>query len=83
MQPFSFGDFAVFATLADAAAASLNIGSSVRAVRCETAGTLRVRSPAGGALVDLPFKAGETQHVQIAGIIEDGSTGCVPITVYR
>ncbi len=83
MAPFTSGDYAVYASLATAEAATLNTGNSVRAVRCETAGTLVVKNPAGGANVALPFKAGETQYVQVAGIVAAGSSGCVPITVYR
>lgn len=82
-QPLSSGDFDVYASLAAAEAGVLATGSTVRAVRCQTDGTLRVKKATGGGLVDLPFKAGETQCVQITAIVAASSTGCVPITIYR
>ncbi len=82
MQQLS-GDFDVYASLAAAESAITGSGRAITAVRCETAGTLVVKKGAGGASVALPFKAGETQYVSIAGITASGSTGCVPITVYR
>ncbi len=79
----SSGDFAVYASLAAAETGVVATGRLPFAVRCETAGTLVVKASAGGASVALAFKAGETQYVQIAGITAAGSSGCVPITVYR
>lgn len=77
-----FNDFEVYATLAAAEAGVSATGQDIRAVRCNTAGTLVV-SKSGGATAALPFLAGETQHVNIRGIVAAGSSGCVPITVYR
>ncbi len=83
MRPESSGDFAVYATLADAAAGGTAQGRATIAVRCEAAGTLVVKRSAGGDSIALPFKAGETQWIQIAGVVVSGSSGCVPIPVYR
>jgi hypothetical protein len=85
MLPEPFNDFEVYATLAAAEAGVTAMGASsqdVRAVRCNTAGTLVV-SKSGGATAALPFLAGETQHINIRGIVQAGSSGCVPITVFR
>ncbi len=82
MHEKSFGDFEVYTTLAAAEAGVLATGDSVKAVRCGAVGTLRV-AKSGGATVDLPFAEGETQYVHIRGVSAAGSTGCVPITVYR
>lgn len=78
----SSGYFEVFASLADAEA-GVDAAGIVRRVRCETDGTLVVKRACDGTEVALPFKAGETQDVLIVGIVETGSSGCVPITVHR
>lgn len=82
MLPEPFNDFEVYATLAAAESGIVATGKPVRAVRCNTAGTLAVLE-SGGQTVALPYLAGETQHVNIRGIVAASSTGCVPITVYR
>lgn len=79
-EPFS--DYDVYATLAAAEAGAVATGVPIKAIRCNTAGTLRV-TKSGGVNVDLPFLAGETQYVTAHGIFAAGSTGCVPITVFR
>lgn len=80
-------DFHVYATLAAAAAGvtteNTNTKRVVAGIRCETDGTLVVKKTAGAVTVALPFKAGETQAVRVHEIVEAGSSGCVPVTVYR
>lgn len=77
------GNFDVYASLAAAEAGQSTSVKPARAIRCGTSGTLRVKRCAGAAVVDLPFAAGETQAVQVTSIVATGSSGCVPITVYR
>jgi hypothetical protein len=76
----SSNDFEAYASLATAAAGVTKLSFRVR---CETAGTLVVKKAAGGTNVAVMFKAGETKEIAITGIVEAGSSGCVPIEVYR
>lgn len=82
-QPTS-DDFDVYTSVANAETATGNGTLGVtRAVRCGAAGTLVVRRAKDGTNVAVPFAAGETQPLQVTGVIAAGSSGCAPITVYR
>jgi len=83
LQPTS-QDFDVYATTAAAVTATGNSTFGVtRAVRCESAGDLAVKRASDGVTVILPFSAGETQPLQITGVVASGSTTAGRITVYR
>lgn len=82
MLPEPFSDFEVYANVAAAEAGVSGAGAPIRAIRCSAAGNLVVKK-GGGVTVALPFLAGETQHVNISGVVAAGSGAVGPIVVYR
>jgi hypothetical protein len=75
----SFQDADTYASLAAAEAAPR---ARYRAIRCEAAGTLAVLVP-GAVTKTVPFKAGETQRLECVGVVAAGSSGCVPVTLFK
>lgn len=81
----SSGYFRVYASLAAAAAgvtAELVAKGPCRAIRCDTSGVLVTKGASMSDTAALPFAAGERQDVQAVALVESGSSGCVPITVF-
>lgn len=75
----SFQDADTYASLAAAEGAPR---ARYRGVRCEAAGTLVVLVP-GAVAKSIPFKAGETQRIECVGVLAAGSSGCVPVTLFK
>jgi hypothetical protein len=75
-------DFDVYATLAAAAAGQTSAVKMTSEIYCHTAGVLVVKKP-GGSTVALNFLAGTTKRVRATAIIESGSSGCIPVEVFR
>ncbi len=78
--------FAVYSSLALAVTGVATVSAArgpCRAIRCDTSGTLVTKGAAmGSSTAALPFAAGERQDVQAVALVEAGSSGCVPITVF-
>ena len=60
---------------------STGISGDTRAIRCQAAGTLRVRKQ-NGDTEDVPFLAGERQDIVAKALVTVVSGTCLPVTVY-
>ena len=78
--------FAVYSSLALAVTGVATVSAArgpCRAIRCDTSGTLVTKGAAmGSSTAAMPYAAGELQMVQAVALVEAGSSGCVPITVF-
>lgn len=78
--------FAVYSSLALAVTGVATVSAArgpCRAIRCDTSGTLVTKGAAmGSSTAAMPYAAGELQMVQAVALVESGSSGCVPITVF-
>lgn len=82
----SSGRFKECATLAAAEAylvVDASGGGQSIGIQCGTAGTLVVKQAYDGESQTLTFAANERKDIACIAIVEAGSSGCIPVTVYR
>lgn len=75
-------DYEQFASLAAAEAGQTIQQKPTRMIRCLADGTLVVKQP-DGTQRTLTVEAGIDEPIVAIGIVASGSSGCVPIKVYR
>jgi hypothetical protein len=76
----SSGDFEEFSSLASAQS---NFSGTTRRIVCGSDGTLVVKQAEGGTQRTITIKAWVAEEICVTGFVAAGSSGCVPIRVYR